>query len=95
MIKHVVMFKLKDRSKESIQQAAEKIRGMKDKIPELEGLEVGTDFMKSDRSFDLVLTAVLKSKQDLESYAKHPAHQPVLEYLKDAADQVIAVDYEK
>ena len=94
MVKHVVMFKLKDRRKKNVAKVAEKIRSMKGKIEVVKDLEVGTDFMKSERSFDLVLTVQLANKEDLEEYAKHPVHQPVLAYLKEAADQVIAVDYQ-
>ncbi len=94
MIKHVVCFKLKDPTPDNINRAAELLRGMNGQIPELQFLEVGVDFARSERSFDLVLISHFNSKEDLDIYATHPIHLPVLKYVKDVSDKIIAVDYE-
>lgn len=94
MIKHLVFFKLKDRSPESIQIAADKLKSMEGKIDILKHIEVGVDFMKSGRSFDIALITHFDSKEDLEQYATHPVHVPVLEYLRSVIEQSVAVDFE-
>jgi len=52
MITHIVLFKLKDNSKESIEKAQNILRGMEGRIPELKDIEVGVDITRSDRSYD-------------------------------------------
>lgn len=94
MIKHLVFFKLKDRSPESIRIAADKLKSMEGKIDILKHIEVGVDFMKSGRSFDIALITHFDSKEDLEKYATHPVHVPVLEYLRSVIEQSVAVDFE-
>lgn len=94
MVKHLVFFKLKDRSPESIAQAAEKLRSMDGKIDILRQIEVGVDFMKSGRSFDIALVTHFDNREDLDTYATHPVHVPILDYMKTVVEQSVAVDYE-
>lgn len=94
MVKHLVFFKLKDRSPENITKAAEKLRSMDGKIDILRHIEVGVDFMKSGRSFDIALTTHFDTREDLDAYATHPVHVPILDYMKTVVEQSVAVDYE-
>ena len=65
MIKHIVCFKLKDNSKESKDKAKEIIMSMVGKVPMLRGLEAGTDFLCSPRSYDVILQALWTMKRRL------------------------------
>ncbi|MEK3786194.1 MULTISPECIES: Dabb family protein [Paenibacillus] len=94
MIKHIVFFKLKDRSPESIEHTASVLRGMNGKIKEVLSLEVGTDVIRSERSFDIALTAVVASLEDLKIYNDHPVHQEVVKHINEVKDISLAVDYE-
>lgn len=94
MITHIVFFKLKDRSPENIQRTYEVLAGMEGKIPQLRSLEVGIDVVRSERSFDLALTAKFDSLEDLQAYNDHPVHQEVIEYIAKVKDVSLAVDYE-
>lgn len=94
MIKHIVMFKLKDPSAENIELAKSKLLGMKGKIDILKNIEVGVDFMKSERSMDLILITDFDNLDDLKTYATHPIHLPVLEIIKGLCEYSKAVDYE-
>ena len=62
MIKHIVMWKLKDNNKE---ENAKKIKtmleGLKSEIKEIEEIEVGININKSDASMDVCLVSVFKS----------------------------------
>jgi hypothetical protein len=94
MIKHIVMFKLKEKSPDNVKALASALNGMKDQIETLRFLEVGEDFKSSDRSFDLVLTTHFENRQGLETYAGHKVHQPVIQLAQSLCSQTVVVDYE-
>lgn len=94
MITHVVLFKLKDRSPENIGKTRDILAGLKDKVQVLKHLEVGTDVVRGERSYDIALVARFDTLDDLEAYRVHPAHQEVVEYIKTVKESTVAVDYE-
>ncbi|MFB5673308.1 Dabb family protein [Paenibacillus terreus] len=94
MIKHIVFFKLKDRSPESVEHTASVLRSMNGKIKEVLSLEVGVDVIRSERSFDISLTVVLENLQDLQAYQVHPVHQEIIQHINEVKDVSFAVDYE-
>lgn len=94
MVKHIVFFKLKDPNPENIIQAKDRLMSMQGKIDILKHIEVGIDFMRSERSFDLALITHFDNREDLETYATHPEHLPILAYMKEIVAQSVAVDYE-
>ncbi|CAG1005227.1 hypothetical protein METP3_03698 [Methanosarcinales archaeon] len=98
MITHVVLFKLKDRSPQSIEKARDVLLGLKgkdkDKIPVLRYLEVGTDILHSERSYDISLITKFDSMDDLQVYQAHPVHLEVAKYIMAAKESAIAVDFE-
>jgi len=93
VITHVVFFKLKDRSPNAIEKAAEVLRGLENKVPVIKSMEVGVDVVRSERSFDICLTVRLASLADLDIYQRHPEHVKVAEYIATVRDAVAAVDY--
>lgn len=92
MVKHIVLFKLKD--KKDIQCALDALNGMKGKIEGLIGLEAGSDFLSSERSYDVALTCTLMDKAALDFYQSHPVHQPVKKLMHEIRESSVAVDYE-
>ena len=94
MIKHIVMFKLKEKSPDNLKALASALNGMKDQIETLKFLEIGEDFKGSDRSFDLVLVSHFENRQGLETYASHKVHQPVIQLAQTLCSQTVVVDYE-
>lgn len=94
MIKHIVFFKLKDRSPEKVQETVQVLRNMEGKIPQLLSIEVGADIIHSDRSFDIALVTVVASMEDLEAYQVHPAHKEVIAHINEVKELSVAVDYE-
>jgi hypothetical protein len=94
MITHVVIFKLKDRSPRSVEKARDLLVGMKGKIPQIRHLEVGTDVLHSERSYDLALITKFDSMDDLAAYQAHPVHIKVSEYIMSAKESSVAVDFE-
>jgi stress responsive alpha/beta barrel protein len=94
MITHVVLFKLKDRTPESIEKAWAVLAGLKGKVPSLKGLEVGTDVIRSERSYDIALVARFEDLAGLDAYQNHPAHLEVVKYIAGVRESAVAVDYE-
>lgn len=94
MITHVVLFRLKDRGKESVEGALAVLRELDGRIPSLRGFEAGLDLVKSDRSYDIALIARFDDLKGLDEYQNHPAHQEVVKYISGVRDASVAVDYE-
>jgi hypothetical protein len=68
---------------------------MAGKIPVLRHLEVGVDVIRSERSYDIALTARFDTLADLQAYQVHPFHvNEVVPHMKSACSSIVAVDYE-
>jgi hypothetical protein len=94
MIKHIVFFKLKDSSAESVERTAKVLRGLEGKVEQLRSLEIGLDVIHSARSYDIALVATFDSLEDLQGYQIHPEHQKVIQYMNEVRENSVAVDYE-
>jgi len=96
MIVHIVMFEFKEENKvANLQKAKKMLDALVEKIPTLLSMEVGLDFMGSERSCDLVLTTTFDDKDGLSTYATHPAHVEVVGFIKEVTQLAKVVDYEK
>jgi len=94
MLKHMVMFKLRNKTNENMEEAITALKGMEGKIEPLNSIEVGADITHSERSYDIVLTTHFDSQEDLKLYADHPHHQPVLKTMRALCSKMAVVDYE-
>ena len=95
MIRHIVCFKLKDRSSESKEKAAQVLRSMEGNVPQLRNIWVGTDFLMSDRSYDVILMVDVDSREALEEYQNDPYHcGTVKPYMHANRETSVAVDCE-
>ncbi len=95
MITHIVFFKLNDPSPGNVAEAKSVLLGMEGKIPHLRHLEVGTDLVRSERSYDLALVTRFDSLGDLREYQVHPYHaDKIVPYVKSVSKSIVAVDYE-
>ena len=98
MVKHIVMFKLKDTlSKE------EKLVVMKDFKAAIEALPAQIDVIRKifvgfnineAEQWDICLESEFDSLDDVKVYAAHPAHVAAAGILKDAKQDRACVDYE-
>ncbi len=95
MITHIVFFKLKEPSPETVAVTRDVLLRMAGKIPEIRHLEVGVDVIRSERSYDLAILTRFDSLADLQTYQTHPLHAgEVVPYIKSVCSSVVAVDYE-
>jgi hypothetical protein len=93
MVKHIVMFKLKEKNAENMEAAVSILRGLDGKIKSLIFIEVGVDSQETERSYDLVLTTHFDDQEGLSAYASHPTHLPVIETMRNLCSNSIVVDY--
>lgn len=94
MIKHIVCFKLKDNSKEECEKAASILRSMDGNVPLLRGIEVGVDFLHSERSYDIILQVMLDDENALEAYQADEYHCSVVKkHMHAVAQSSVAIDY--
>jgi hypothetical protein len=98
MIKHIVMWKLKDfsegRSKaDNMLIMKNMLEALNGKIPGLEKLEVGLGIGGSETSFDMVLYSEFQDEQALETYQNHPEHLIVREFVGKVREKREVVDY--
>ena len=94
MIKHIVLFKLSNEGLKQKDLIVEKLNSLKDDIDFVRALEVGINFAQEDRACDISLIVILNSKEDLEAYAVHDKHIPVVQFIKQYATESKVVDYE-
>jgi len=95
MIKHIVMWNLKDENKEkNALEIKTRLEALKEVIPQIGSIEVGRNFNDSDVAFDLVLYTEFKTKEDLEIYQNHPAHKAVAKFVAEVRTARVVGDYE-
>lgn len=95
MIKHIVLFRLKDNSPAKCAEAKEILLSMDGKVDLLRGIAVGTDMLHSPRSYDVALEVLLDDMAALDAYQKDAYHCDVVKaYLAGAAESSVCMDYE-
>ncbi|KOA19419.1 stress responsive A/B barrel domain protein [Clostridium homopropionicum DSM 5847] len=98
MLKHIVMWKLKEfaEDKGKIENAKEiksKLENLKGKINEIQVIEVGININDSVQSYDVVLYSEFKDEDALERYQKHPEHVKVGEFIGKVREDRVVADY--
>ena len=91
MIKHVVCQKFADKADAAM--AAEMLRALVGQVPTLKSMEVGLDFMGSERSYDLVLIAAFEDEAGLKAYDQHPKQEEVRAFIRADGAGTFSVDY--
>ena len=94
MIRHIVMFKIKDEFKEEIPELVRNFYRMKGRIEGMLDLEAGADILHSDRSYDLALITVFESREAFDAYQTHPVHMPVKKRMHEVRSASVACDFE-
>ncbi len=95
MIKHTVMYKLKDASPEKCEEAKNVLMSMEGRVEQLKSICVGIDVVRSERSFDLILDCVFSDLEALKAYKAHPYHaNTVKPYMHSVFTKSVSVDSE-
>lgn len=98
MIRHIVMWKLKDFGQTEIKalnaaRLKDELYHLKNEIVQIKALKVGIN-LNPENEYDVVLECEFDNLTDLAIYQKHPAHLRVVDFLKTIRDLKAAVDYE-
>lgn len=98
MLKHIVMWKLKDHAEgKTRDENAIIMKGMlealKDKTPEIQFLEVGINVNPTDAAYDVVLYSEFMDEAALSVYQGHPEHLKVAEFVAKVREERAVVDY--
>ena len=94
MIRHIVLFKIREEYREELPDLVDAFYGMKGKIEGMLSLEAGQDFLHSDRSYDLALITLFDSRASFDAYQNHPVHLPVKQRMHEVRSASVACDYE-
>ncbi|WP_223070539.1 Dabb family protein [Paenibacillus caui] len=94
MIKHIVLFKLKDNSPSSVERTMAVLKAMEGKVEQLVDFHIGKNIVDTPRSYDISLEATFRSLEDLQGYQVHPEHKKVIEHMTEARESQTVVDYE-
>ena len=99
MIKHIVMWKLKEHA-EGADRAAN-AREMKRRldecaaiVPGIHAFEVALAQPGLEATYDVILYSVFENREALEAYAQHPTHQALMPFFKAVRDERQCMDYE-
>lgn len=94
MVRHIVLFWLKEKDAETVRLTVEKLRSMKGKIPGMLTLDAGADVVGSARSCDICLCETFESREALETYRTHPVHLPVQKHMHAVMERSASADFE-
>ena len=94
MIRHIVLFKIKEEYKAEIPQLVANFYGMKGRIEGMLDLEAGADVLGSERSCDLALITTFDSMDSFRAYQTHPVHMPVRARMHEVRESSFACDFE-
>ena len=98
MIKHIVMWKLKNHPQSEIKalnesQLINELQHLKNEIVQIKALKTGIN-CTPENEYDVVLEMEFDSMKDLMIYQQHPAHLKVVRFLESIRDVKASIDYE-
>jgi hypothetical protein len=99
MIKHIVVWRLKDQAcgksrQRSAQLLKQKLEGLRGRIHGLREIGVGIDFSHTSESADVLLYSVFDSREALDAYLSHPEHEANREFVAAIRSERRLIDYE-
>lgn len=93
MVKHVVVWKLKEENKtENAKEMKRQLEKLPALISQIKSLEVGIN--ENGGEYDVILITSFDSYDDLKTYDAHPEHQKVRTFIRGVVKTRIAVDYQ-
>ena len=96
MVKHIILWKLKDEcNTTAVKQAMkEQLEGLVGKVPGLIEMKIQIDGLKSSNA-DVMLYSVLENEDALKGYAVHPDHVFVADtYVRPFTESRLCLDFE-
>jgi quinol monooxygenase YgiN len=99
MVKHIVMWRLKDRNeegskKDNARNVKQMFEDLNSKIPGMLKLEVGIDYAMTDASSCIVLYSEFVDQKALDRYRTHAEFKKAAAFIKEVGTERRMVDYE-
>jgi hypothetical protein len=99
MIKHIVLWKLKDFAEGATRDKnLQRMQGLLEALPglisEIKSFEVGQVLETEKDGYDLALYSAFDSPEGLRRYIEHPEHQKVVKFVRAVTAQRAVADYE-
>ena len=101
MVKHIVLFKLKEEYSKSAEEkdiycrkVAAQLETLPHNIPEIIFFELGVNYSERKNAYDLILISEFDTDADLKIYQKHPVHIKCVEEIKKYVENLVVCDYE-
>ena len=101
MLKHIVLFKLKEEYSKTVEdkdvysrKVAAQLETLPHNIEEIIFFEVGANQSNSVNAFDIILVSEFETEADLKIYQKHPVHVKCVEEIHKYVNQIAVGDYE-
>jgi hypothetical protein len=94
MLTHIVCWKYKPETEPAARSKhIQSLLALTSVISGIVSLNVGTDILKLERSFDTGLVAVFADRDALDRYTDHPEHQKVAAMGREISERVVSVDF--
>ena len=98
MIRHIVLFKIKDFSSESERVEAVRnilltFRSLVGQIPQIRQYRVEPDCIGGPSCSDVIIDSVFDTVEDLKAYQAHPAHSEAVALNRQWSESKITGDY--
>ncbi|MDR0641569.1 MAG: Dabb family protein [Treponema sp.] len=94
MIVNNLLFKLKDSSREKLEEAKNVLSGLKGSIPALLDSRVELDINAGKSAYDIMVINSFNSPEDMQAYLEHPVHIKAAEYITPAMEKAASLCYE-
>lgn len=99
MIRHIVMWKLKEAAlgasrAENAVKLKERLEACRGIVPGILHLEAGLAAPGLESTYDVVLVSDFADKAALDAYQVHPTHQALKQFVAAVRDSRECVDYE-
>ncbi len=92
MIKHIYLYKLKDKSQ--AEEIAAMLLTMKDNIPSVRDVETGIDFVGASSSYDLMELVSCDDMESFRAFCTDRYHDIIRAYMKDRVVAGWKVDFD-
>ncbi len=99
MIKHIVMWKLKEEAEGNNKKVntsiiKNKLNALVPVIQEILSLEIGENFNPTEAAYDVVLITTHNDRNGLAGYLNHPAHREAASFIGKVVAERKVVDFE-
>lgn len=100
MVKHIVLFKLAEEAENNGKQRnaeiiKERLEALSNVIPQIRKIHVYLNAEKTPGgNYDVLLDSEFDNLDDADTYASHPAHLKVVEFISKVRISRAAIDYE-